>query len=56
METKDLDFKEFNHIKYDEIKKKYSNETNPVKFTLDEFKSILSFFYHFSLNYFHNKN
>lgn len=50
METKDLDFKEFNHIKYDEIKKKYSNETNPVKFTLDEFKSILSLIFSVKFN------
>ena len=53
METKVLDFKEYNHIKYDEIKKKYNDETNPVKFTLDEFKSIVSLL--FSVE-FHTQN
>ena len=49
MELKVLDFKEFNHIKFKEIEAKYDNDPNPVKFTLDEFKSILSLL--FSVQY-----
>ena len=49
MELKVLDFKEFNHIKYEEIESKYENDPNPVTFTLDEFKSIVSLL--FSVQY-----
>ena len=49
MELKVLDFKEFNHIKFEEIEAKYENDPNPVKFTLDEFKSIVSLL--FSVQY-----
>ena len=49
MELKVLDFKEFNHIKFKEIEAKYDNDPNPVKFTLDEFKSIVSLL--FSVQY-----
>lgn len=49
MELKVLDFKEFSHIKYEEIESKYENDPNPVTFTLDEFKSIVSLL--FSVQY-----
>lgn len=49
MELKVLDFKEFSHIKYEEIESKYENNPNPVTFTLDEFKSIVSLL--FSVQY-----
>jgi hypothetical protein len=49
MELKVLDFKEFNHIEYKKIESKYENNPNPVTFTLDEFKSIVSLL--FSVQY-----
>ena len=51
MEFKALDFKKYNHIKYTEIEEKYRNDytTNPVKFSEDEFKSILALL--FSIRY-----
>lgn len=49
MELKVLNFKEFNHVKFKDIEVKYNNDLNPVKFSLDEFKSIVSLL--FSVQY-----
>ena len=51
MEIKALNFKEYHHVKYTETVQKYINDfnKNPVKFSEDEFKSILSLL--FSIRY-----